>query len=187
MRKGTMGAAVSIGWAVLLVAVLGLAAPEPVSAQTPEANPADVASIDAVMKALYDVISGPAGQSRDWDRMRSLFIPEAQLVPTGTNPEGGHAYRVISVEDYITGAGPRLEKDGFFEKEIHRVTEQYGNIAHSFSTYESFRTAEDTEPFMRGINSFQLMFDGDRWWIVSVYWQGESPAAPIPDKYGGQT
>jgi len=131
------------------------------------------------------VISGPAGQARDWDRMRSLFLPEAQLIPSGVNPEGKHGYQVMSVDDYITNAGAWLEENGFFEVEINRVTEQFGDIAHAFSTYESYRTEGDAEPFMRGINSFQLMFDEDRWWVVSIYWQGESESSSIPSKYGG--
>ncbi len=80
-------------------------------------------------------------------------------------------------------AGPNLEKDGFFEKEIGRKIEQFGNIMHVFSTYESRRKAEEAKPFMRGINSIQLWNDGKRWWIVNVLWQSESPQSPIPEKY----
>lgn len=82
-------------------------------------------------------------------------------------------------------AGPNLEKDGFFEKEIGRKIEQFGNIMHVFSTYESRRKAEEAKPFMRGINSIQLWNDGKRWWIVNVLWQSESPQSPIPEKYIG--
>jgi hypothetical protein len=154
-------------------------APDP-----PAAKPADVESIDAIMKAVYDAISGAAGEKRDWDRFRSLFIPEAQLISSGPRREGeGFGYRVLSPEDYVTGAGPMLEKDGFFEQEIHRVVEQFGQIAHVFSTYESRRSLDDAEPFARGINSFQLMNDGKRWWVVSIYWTGERPDLKIPEKY----
>jgi integrase len=69
------------------------------------------------------------------------------------------------VEDYISSSGPFLEKNGFFETEIGRKTEQYGNIVHVFSTYESKRTLKDEKPCMRGINSFQLWYDGKRWWV----------------------
>lgn len=148
----------------------------------PEAAPADVESIDAIVLAVYDVISGPAGQKRDWDRMRSLFIDGARLIPTGRrqNGEGGH--RVMTVEDYITGSGSRLEQNGFFETEVSRKTDRFGNIAQVFTTYESRRTP-DAEPFMRGINSFQLWNDGERWWVVSIFWENETPENPIPQKY----
>src|SRR3954465_1062472 len=112
------------------------------------ADPADVGSMDAIIKALYDVISGPAGQPRKWDRMRSLFVPGARLIPSG-----GAAPRVLTVDEYIAQAGPNLERNGFFEREISNKVETFGHITHTFSTYESRRTAEDAKPFARGINS----------------------------------
>jgi hypothetical protein len=84
---------------------------------------------------------------------------------------------------FIARSAPYSEKDGFFEKEIARRTEQFGHIAHLWSTYESRHAAEDPEPFMRGINSIQLFYDGSRWWIVTIYWQHESTEHPIPEKY----
>lgn len=152
-------------------------------AQPPQARPEDVASMDAILAALYDVISGPAGKKRDWNRMRSLFIPEGRLMAVGQKKEGGFGYRVMDVEGYIKSSGTYLETNGFFEREAARVVEQFGQIAHVFSTYESRHKADDAKPFMRGINSIQLMNDGKRWWIVSVYWEGERPDNPLPDKY----
>lgn len=149
----------------------------------PAANPADVASEDAILKALYDVISGPAGQKRNWDRMRSLFQPGARLIPTGKAQDGSWRHRNWSVDEYITTAGVTLEERGFFEIEVARKTERYGNIVHVFSTYESRWKPEDAQPFQRGINSIQLRYDGTRWWVITVLWQGESPEFPIPEKY----
>ncbi len=143
----------------------------------------DVESIDAIIAALYNVISGPAGESRNWDRMRSLFLPEGRLIATAVRPTGEVVKRVLTVEDYITQSGPVLEKNGFFEKEIHRKQEVYGHIAHCFSTYEARRTATDAEPFMRGINSIQLYNDGKRWWILTVFWQTENKDLLIPKEY----
>lgn len=143
----------------------------------------DVESVDAIMKALYEVISGPAGQARNWNRMRSLFLPEARMIATATTPAGEIVKRVMTVEDYITRNGPVLEKNGFFEQEIYRKQELYGRIAHCFSTYAAKRNATDAEPFMRGINSIQLYNDGKRWWILSVYWQSESKDVPLPKEY----
>ncbi|MBA3406269.1 MAG: hypothetical protein H0U13_16565 [Gemmatimonadaceae bacterium] len=139
--------------------------------------------MDAVVAALYDVISGPAGQKRDWNRMRSLFVPGARLIPAVYRPDSAGSLRMLDVEQYITRAGPGLEKSGFFEREIARRTERYGGVTHVFSTYESRRTAADPTPFDRGINSIQLFFDGRRWWVVTVFWEGERPSNPIPSSY----
>ena len=146
----------------------------------PAARPADVESIDAIMRAIYDVISGPAGQKRDWDRFRSLMAPGARLIPTGRRADGTGGMRVWTAEEYIQTAGPQLETSGFFEREIGRKLERYGNVVHLMSAYDSKRTLNDPAPFARGVNSFQLFFDGKRWWVVTIFWEQETPANPIP-------
>jgi len=152
----------------------------------PEANPSDVASIDAIVTASYEVISGPAGQKRDWNRERSLFVPGARLIPTavvaGRN-DVDLAPQMLDLEGYIARVKPLIEGKGFYETEIARRVEQFGQIAHVWSTYESRHDLSDPEPFMRGINSIQLFNDGKRWWIVSIYWQHESAGHPLPEKY----
>jgi hypothetical protein len=154
----------------------------PATAPIPAARPADVASADAIIAALYAAISGPAGQKRDWERFRPLFIPDGRLiVARPPRPEGAQPPRVMTVEQYIAGSGA-LE-NGFFEREISQVTETFGGVTHRFSTYESRRRAEDPAPFARGINSIQLLNDGKRWWIVTVFWDSERPDNPIPAKY----
>jgi hypothetical protein len=155
--------------------------------ETSNADPADVASIDAIITAAYDSISRPPGK-RDWNRTRSLFIPGARLIPTAekageANLGGKIAPQTLDVEAFIARSAPYLEKDGFFERETARRTEQFGHIAHVWSTYESRHDANDPKPFMRGINSIQLFYDGTRWWIVTIYWQHESTEHPIPEKY----
>ena len=152
-------------------------------------NPADVKSIDAIVAAAYDGISGPAGKKRDWDRERSLYMPGARLMPLAAEAgvAGGEdvdvAPQILDVEGFIARVEPFFQENGFYEKEIARRTEQFGKIAHVWSTYESRHNEDDPEPFMRGINSIQLFNDGKRWWIVSIYWQQESADAPIPEKY----
>lgn len=156
----------------------------PATAPVKEANPADVASLDAIMKAVYDVISGDAGQKRDWDRFRSLFHKDAKLIPSGKNPQTGVSRATfLTPEDYVTRSGPVLERDGFHERELARHVDQYGSIAQVFSTYHAFRKKDDKEPFLRGINSFQLWNDGKRWWVINIYWQAETPDNPIPKEY----
>jgi len=148
------------------------AAAQEKAAAAPAARPEDVASIDAILAALYDVISGPAGQARDWDRFRSLFLPGAgRLVTVGKDPQTG-ARRQVTMDPrgYAERVGPRLERDGFFEREVGRREDRFGNIVHVFSAYESLHTLSDPQPFMRGVNSIQLYHDGTRWWIVTVFW-----------------
>lgn len=146
-------------------------------------DPNDVSSPEAIVKAVYDVISGPAGEKRNWDRMRTLFVPDARMMPTGKKQTGEGVRRALSIEDYISSSGPFLEKNGFFETEIGKKTEQYGSVVHVFSTYESRKMKEDEKPFMRGINSFQIWNDGKRWWIINILWENETKENPIPEKY----
>ena len=149
-----------------------------------EANPADVASIDAIITAAYDSISGPAGEKRNWDRERSLYYPGARLIPTAKPGENDDLVpQILDVDGFIARVEPFFKENGFYEKEIALRTEQFGQIAHFWSIYESRHAEDDPEPFMRGINSIQLFHDGSRWWIVTIYWQQESPVDPIPARY----
>lgn len=153
----------------------------PQASAAAEANPKDVESVDAFLAALYGVISGPAG-TRDWDRFRSLFIPEARLIAAHKRPDGVIAYRALTVEGYIEGGEKYFQEKGFYEREVARKTEQFGSVKHVFSTYES-RESPDAKPFARGINSIQLFYDGKRWWGVTIFWDSERPDQPIPPEY----
>ena len=152
------------------------------AAATTAARPADVATPDAIIDAVYASISGPAGQPRDWARFRSLLIPGARLIPSARRTPGATTPVVWTADEYIAAAGAGLERQGFFEREIHRTTEAFGAVLHAFSTYDSKRT-QDGQPFARGINSFQLYHDGARWWIVTIFWDAETADKPIPAKY----
>ena len=170
---------------LLLAATAAQTSAQETSAATapPTARANDVASLDAILQTLYQVISGPAGEKRDWDRFRSLFAPGARLIPIA-RPQGGPAQaRIMTPDDFAANAGPRMEERGFFEREIGRVTETFGGVTHVMSAYESRQTAEDPEPFARGINSIQLLNDGTRWWVVNIFWDSERPDNPIPGKY----
>ncbi|MCA1659031.1 MAG: hypothetical protein LC642_00605 [Verrucomicrobiaceae bacterium] len=149
-------------------------------------NSTDVSSIEAIINAAYDGISGPAGKKRDWDRQRLLFLPGARLIPTAMEAGGNDsrlAPQFLDVESFIARVETYFQENAFYETEIARRTEQVGQIAHVWSTYESRHDENDPEPFMRGINSIQLFHDGNRWWIVNIYWQHESADSPIPSKY----
>lgn len=177
---------------VAFVMLPGLAVAQPAPAAVPPvpaadqpaagARASDVGSPDALLAALYDVISGPAGQARDWERFRNLFAPGARLVPAAPRKDGS-APPALSPDDYVQRASAAFLKDGFFEREVARRTEQYGTILHAFSTYESRRAKDDPKPFARGINSIQLLQHGGRWWVVTVMWDQEREGNPLPAKY----
>jgi hypothetical protein len=155
-------------------------APDPF-AGAPAAKPEDVKSIESIMAALYNVISGPAGE-RDWNRFRSLFLPGAHLTSTGVAADGSVRVHPNSVDDYAQGAGGYFLKNGFFESPIVNRIQTFGNVAQVFSSYES-RHAAGEAPFARGINSLQLLNDGKRWWIVSILWDSERPDNPLPKEF----
>jgi hypothetical protein len=133
------------------------------------ARPSDVASLDSILQTLYEVISGAAGQSRDWDRYRSLFIPGARLMPVVSIAGETSRVRFLSAEDYIRRVEPIFATEDFWERESSRKTETFGHIAHVLSYYDSFRRPNDA-PFESGANSLQLLHDGSRWWIVNIMW-----------------
>lgn len=142
-----------------------------------------VQTLDSTIETLYGVISGEKGQERNWELFKYLFHPDAKLIPSGKNQAGVIGATFMTPEDYITRAGKMLVDIGFFEVESHRTVDTFGNITQIFSTYNSFNNESMDKPFMRGINSIQLLNDGNRWWIINIYWMQESPENPIPDKY----
>jgi hypothetical protein len=147
------------------------------SSRVPAAKPDDVKSIDAILRAVYDVISGPAGE-RDWNRFHSLCVPEARLTSTAKSA-GSNEPRLLTVDEYIQRAGKYFTTHGFYESAIVNRVQRFGNIAQVFSSYES-RNAPSEKPFARGINSIQLFYDGSRWWVLSILWDEESAANPLP-------
>lgn len=142
-----------------------------------------VQSLDSTLLTLYAVISGEKGAERDWDLFRYLFHPEARLIPTVKGEDGKYEARYMDAETFINTSGKWMKENGFFEKEIHREVDRFGNIAQVFSTYASFRTEKDEMPFIKGINSIQLMHDGQRWWIMNIFWAPETEEHPIPERY----
>jgi hypothetical protein len=142
-----------------------------------------VQNLDSTLETLYDVISGEKGEERNWELFNYLFKEDAKLIPSGKNTEGVYGVRYLSPQEYIDTSGKWLFENGFFEKEIYRTTNTFGNITQVFSTYESFHSNDETTPFMRGINSIQLLNDGQRWWIVNIFWKQETKENPIPKEY----
>jgi hypothetical protein len=140
--------------------------------------------MDAIITALYSVISGDAGVKRDWNRFRSLFYPGARLIPTGKNAKTGKVGgRIASPEDYIRANQEFLEGEGFHEQELSRHVDSFGTVAQVFSAYQARNKLSDEKPILRGINSMQLLNDGSRWWIMTLAWSPETSEHPLPAQY----
>jgi hypothetical protein len=166
------------------VAILSFAAAACISAAPPAPTPQparDQLAIEATVQAVYSVISVPGGR-RDWDRFDSLFAPGARLIST-KRKDGVVTANVMTPQEYATKAGAYFADHGFFEGSIANRVEHFGDIAHVFSTYESRHASSDDKPFARGINSFQLVRNGEEWRVLTIFWQEEDAAHPIPAEY----
>jgi hypothetical protein len=153
-------------------------------------NPGDVDTVDHLLASLYDVISGPAGKPRDWDRFRSLFLPDGRLgvvVPASPATKDAPARKEDTVfltpEMYVQRDDPYFRTHGFFERSIANRVEEFGNLVHVWSTYESRTAADDAKPFSRGINSIQIVRAQGRFWIASLIFDDERPGVTLPEKY----
>ncbi|TBM99740.1 hypothetical protein EYD45_15095 [Hyunsoonleella flava] len=142
-----------------------------------------VLTLDKTIKTLYQVISAEKEEERNWKQFKFLFYPGAKLIPTGMNQDYVYKAKYLTPQEYINNSKKWLKMNGFIEKEISRKVNAFGNIAHVFSTYESYHSKDDEKPFMRGINSIQLVYDEDRWWIVNIFWAQETEEYMIPKKY----
>lgn len=146
--------------------------------ESPPANPADVASIDAIIKTVYEVISGPAGE-RNWQRFYSLFLPGAQMGAISGTPSGEAVFKSLTPVSYQKTSGAFFRKNGFFEEELGRNIQQFGNVANVQSSYQ-FRFTKDGKIEQRGVNFFTLVKSKGRWWISNLAWQNENKDLPIP-------
>jgi hypothetical protein len=146
-------------------------------------NEAPGKDIDTLIKALYDSICGPAGKERKWDQMRPLFFDRAHMIRTDVLENGSPQAVIRDVEEYIASTKGFFDQQGFYEWEVARRTEIFGNVAHVFSTCEARFNPDDPKPFKRGINSIQLFHDGRRWWIINMLWDNERDDNPLSAKY----
>jgi hypothetical protein len=173
---------------VSFLVATGIGVAQPYQRRREPSAPADAASVDAIVSALYGSVSHAADARPDFDRLRAIFLYVGMLVPPKA---AGEDFRAMDVdqfaERYEKSVASKKDKGeaatGFFEREIARRTDCFGNVCQVFSTYESRHAANDPTPFQRGINSIQLLRDGSRWWIASVVWDAERPDNPIPAPY----
>jgi len=160
--------------------------PTPVVIPVVPADSADVASIDGIVAAWYEAVSGPVGAPRDWGRDATLYLPGIAFTTVETDSVGRPRARTTPKDAWVQDADAFLVESGFVERELHRETRRFGNVAHVWSTYE-WETADGERG--RGINSIHLFHDGERWWITHATWDDERPDNPIPDVWlpGGQS
>jgi hypothetical protein len=178
---------------ILLAAAALTAQPGPTPAPRPGAPQAgasagDGVSVDAILKALYESVSHPDGVEPDWARMRKIFLPVGMLIPPKRPNQD--MFTVLDVDgfrdrtrEFMATAKQKGETTAFFEKEVARKLDCFGNVCQAFSTYEARRAPTDEKPFTSGINSIQLLNDGQRWWVASIVWDTERPNNPIPAEY----
>ena len=145
-----------------------------------EADPADVSTIDGIIKAFYETISGGKGVPRQWSRDKTLYMPDVRFVGMSER-DGKIRASVMNHNQYVNGANEFFVSEGFTEREINRVVRKFGNIAHVFSAYE-FSTENGKEKG-RGINSIELFWNGTRWWISAVSWDEERTGNPIKKEF----
>jgi hypothetical protein len=188
MRRAARSRNVAVPWPALAAAALVVALLQATAASAQETwktslDPAaeDVETLDGIIAAFYDVVSGPAGAARNWARDSTLYLPGVRFVVVSSTEDGSPVARNFDHGSWAAGSTESLE-NGFFEREIHRVTRRFGAIADVFSTYE-WRTTEQGPVGGRGVNSLQLFHDGKRWWITGALWANEEPGQPIPPEF----
>jgi hypothetical protein len=161
------------------VSAPGMAPSKSIAVPVAAARPEDVSTIDGIVKAFYEVVSGPPGRPRQWSRDRTLYIPGVQFVAMNEDSTHHVTARAMTHQQLVDHYDAELVEKGFFEHEIHRKTERFGNIAHILSAYES-RYTENGAVIARGVNSIELFWDGRRWWIVTAIWDEERADNPMP-------
>lgn len=151
----------------------------------------DLGTVNGIIHTLYDVISGPVGETRNWNLFRSLFVENARMYIAVPDKDSSAVLKSITPEEYAERNKTRLADIGFNEDELYRITNTYGAGTQIFSTYESHFTNKDgAQEITKGVNNIQLYFDGDRYYIVSIFWDANAKNIEVPDRYlpkGGNT
>ena len=151
-----------------------------ISVPTIAPDPKDVSTIDGIIKAFYETISGPKGQPRQWGRDRTLYIPTVNFVNMDER-DGKISAGIMTHQQYVNAVNESLTSVGFHEREINRIEKRFGNVVHIFSTYEFTNDAKTVKG--RGVNSIELYWDGTRWWIAFASWDEERAGNPISKEF----
>lgn len=144
---------------------------------------ANVSSIDSIVTSIYEVVSGKKGEERDWGLHRKIFHPEAKIITNYVNDQGRYQIHFNGVEEYVDTYREYFKNNNLHEVDVNRKVEIFGNMAHVLSTFESYNTPDESTPYKQGIASIQLYNDGERWWVLSMYYKNENEKDKIPTKY----
>ena len=147
------------------------------------ARPDDVATLDGIMNAYYEVVSGPAGQPRQWNRDHTLYIPDIRFVLMSEDASGKISTRSMTHQEFADDSTAALGNSAFYERELHRISHRFGDVAHILSTAEQ-RVSPDGPATGHSIDSIELFWDGHRWWIINAnIWPGDRPGRPLSKEF----
>lgn len=144
---------------------------------------AKVSSIDSIVTSIYEVVSGKKGEERDWELHRTIFHPEANIISNYVDEQGEYQILFNDVEGYIDTYSDYFKANDLYEVDVKRKVEVFGNMAHVLSTFESYNTPDETTPYKQGVASIQLYNDGERWWVLSMYYKNETEKDKVPTEY----
>jgi hypothetical protein len=147
-----------------------------------EPRPEDVSSIDGIVKAYYEVISGPAEKEREWGRDATLYVPGIRFIVFSEGKYGETVARSLSHQEFVNDSDPAMKGKAFYEREVHRITHRIGNVAHVMSTAE--QQFEPGGPVKgQSVDSLEMYWDGARWWIASANIWELKPGQPLPKEF----
>ena len=138
-------------------------------------------SIEGITNKMIELISGDIGEERNWDEYRNLFTPRAQKMSLRKLKDGSSKMRVMNIEEFVRNVGPYYARDGFEEYAIGLTVNEFNGIAIVFQSFYCKNLIGTYEK--RGINTYQLVYMDNRWWIASTLYTNETDDAPIPDQH----
>ncbi len=144
---------------------------------------ANVSSIDSIVSSIYQVISGKKGEDRDWELHKTIFHPEARIISNYVDENGEYQISFLTVDEYMEKYRTYFKNINLYEKDSNREIEIFNNMAHVFSTFESYKSPDDPDPVNIGTASIQLYNDGERWYVLNMYYKNETEKDKVPDKY----
>ncbi len=143
----------------------------------------NVSSVDSIVSSIYQIVSGEKGEERDWELHKTIFHPEARIITNYVDENGEYQIYFLSVDEYMDQYKDYFKNNFLFERDVNREIERFGNMAHVFSTFESYEKSGDSIPYKKGTASIQLYNDGERWYVLNMYYKNESENEKVPERY----
>lgn len=138
-------------------------------------------SIEGITSKMIELISGDIEEPRNWDEYRNLFLPTAIKISINRNAPPKRQIRVRNLEEFVREVGPAYKKNGFDEISLGLTVNEFNGIANVFQSFYCKNLTGTYEK--RGVNSYQLVYADNRWWIASTTFSNETEENKIPDKY----